>query len=86
MGRRNSAGRGGGHKLTELDATEIYRARGLQREIARRYGVDRSLVGHIKRRRRWDYLHHVPGPPSPLQWIATRIRIVSRWLRSRIGL
>lgn len=86
MGRRNRAGRGGGVKLTELDATEIYRAGGLQREIAERYGVHQTTVSLIKRRRLWGFLHRVPGPPSPLSFIATRIRIVSRWLRSLIGL
>lgn len=86
MGRRNRAGRGGGVKLTEWDASRIYRARGLQREIADRYGISPRMVSNIKRGERWDCLHHVPGPYSPLRYFATGFRIVATAVRSLTGL
>lgn len=42
-----------GHKLTAAKARRIKRARGLQREVAQRFGVDRSLVSLIRSGKSW---------------------------------
>lgn len=87
MGRRNRAGRGGGVKLSELDAITILRDERPRREIARRHRVSLSQVCRIKRGKRWEFLHHVPGPPSP--WLRLRsagFRILSAAARALTGL
>ena len=43
-------------KLTEDEVLEIRAAPGLQREIAKRFGVSRQLVGYIKLRQIWSHL------------------------------
>ena len=40
-------------KLTEAQAAEIRRAPGLNREIARAYGISKTTVGEIKRGEKW---------------------------------
>jgi len=47
----------GRHKITERQANTIFKAKGLQREIAARYGIDRSQVGRIKQRKSWPHIH-----------------------------
>lgn len=43
-------------KLTEKQVLEIRATTGLYREIASQYGIDPSLVGHIKNRKSWAHL------------------------------
>ena len=44
-------------KLTETEVLEIFSAIGTYEEIAKRFGVSRSLVGQIKIKKKWAYLH-----------------------------
>ena len=44
-------------KLTESQALEIYNADGTLAEIGKRYGVDFSIVGKIKRKAIWKHIH-----------------------------
>jgi len=44
-------------KLTERQVLAIRKAHGLQRDIAKRFGISRTAVCLIKRRQRWQ---HVP--------------------------
>lgn len=85
MGRRNREGRGGGHKLSEREARAIARARGLQREIARRHGVSHQHVSHIKRGRRWDYVSVRMRIARGLRFVAKGLRILALRFRSLIG-
>lgn len=63
-GRQARGSTAGRAKLTEDDVNKI-RALALagvsQRELARRFGVDRVSIQYILRRRNWK---HLPGPPA----------------------
>ena len=46
----------GMHKLTEQQAIAIKASAGTQLEVSKRFGVDRSLVGYIRRGVVWSHL------------------------------
>lgn len=49
----------GNSKLTEAQAKEIYHMIGVHKEIGELFGVDRSTVSLIKRRKLWKHIHVV---------------------------
>jgi len=46
----------GRNKLTEKEVIEIFYAKGVYRIIGAKYGITRSLVGQIKRKRIWQHI------------------------------
>lgn len=53
----NPGGRNPNAKLTEDDAREILRSTTKNVELARRYGVSKTQIGHIKSGKSWGHLH-----------------------------
>jgi len=57
-GTSNRGEQHGAHKLTEADVREIRAMRGREKQadLARRFGINNSLVSMIQTRKRWEWL------------------------------
>jgi hypothetical protein len=91
--KRRRGERNGNHKLTRKQVLTIRAAAGPQRMIADLFGVSRTTVGLIRRRRAWTHLHEVAqtidamgagaprgnglGEGVPLDWVLIEALLAS---------